>query len=82
MIQTDSIETRVALLEQSIGTINQTLIRIENRLDNFEHRVYERFDKMDSKIDKLNSDAKSDFRWLLAIISGLGLIMAHGFKWF
>jgi hypothetical protein len=60
----NSEQTRIALLEQSIGTINQTLIRIEN------------------EIKDIRKDMKTDFRWLLTIIAGLGAIMAHGFHWF
>lgn len=64
----DSIPTRVALLEMSIVTINATLIRLEG--------------KMDKGFYDLRKDMKSDFRWLLTIIAGLGAIMAHGFHWF
>ncbi len=64
----DNIPTRVALLEQSIATINQTLIRLES--------------KMDKGFDDIRKDMKSDFRWILTIITGLGAIMAHGFHWF
>jgi hypothetical protein len=64
----NSIDTRVALLESSIATINQTMFRLEN--------------KMDKGFDDMKKDAKADFRWLLTIIGGLGFIMAHGFHWF
>lgn len=59
-----SDETRLALLEQSIGSINNTLLSIQ------------------SEIKEIRKDLKSDFRWILAIIGGLGFIMAHGFHWF
>lgn len=66
----NSIDTRVALLEMSISNINDTLGRIEHRLD-----------KMDDKIDGVRKEMKSDFRWILAFIVGLAGVMAHGFHW-
>ena len=96
----NSLETRVALLEASISNINQTLIRLENKMDKGFDYVHRRFDDVDhnlnrfeAKMDKQFTDArnefkdvrkdmKTDFRWLLAIIGGLGLVMAHGFHWF
>ena len=30
----------------------------------------------------MRKEMKSDFRWLLTIIGGLGFVMAHGFHWF
>lgn len=73
----DPVETlvKVALLEQSIGHINQTLIRIEKRLD-----------KIDDQFNEFRRDVKSDFRWMIGLMigfgSGLSAVMAHGFHWF
>lgn len=39
----DSHETRIALLEQSIGHIGQTLLRIESKIDNLEIRLNNRY---------------------------------------
>jgi len=74
-IQPDSIDTRVALLEQSIGHVNQTLTRIENDLRDFKSEI-----KKDMK--DIRNEAKSNFRWILTVIGALGTIMAHGFHWF
>lgn len=82
----DSVDTRVALLEQSIGHINQTLI-------NLSHSVEKLDAKMDQGFRDLRQDMKSDFKWLMGMIIGLaaftvsgflglGSIMAHGFHWF
>jgi hypothetical protein len=60
--------TRLALLEQSIEHINQTMQRLELSMNS-------KFDKLDTKID-------SNFKWLLMIIVGLSGVMAHGFHWF
>ncbi len=64
----NSLETRVALVEMAILNINQTLIRLEN--------------KIDSGFSEIKREMRNDFRLLLTVIGGLGAIMAHGFKWF
>lgn len=74
-----SDDVRLALLEQSINNINDTLVRFEKR-----------FDKIDEKLDtiekSIRTDMRSDFRWLVTIFGGLLLglsgVMAHGFHWF
>jgi len=71
----NSIDTRVALLEVSISSINQTMVRLENKMDS-------QFNETKNDFKDLRKDMKTDFRWLLAIIGGLGFIMAHGFHWF
>ncbi len=68
-------ETRLALLEQSIGHINETLQRFEKRFDN-----------VDQELKAIRKESKADFFWLLLIIGGtfassLG-ILAKGFHWF
>ena len=67
-----NVETRVSLLEQSIGYINQTLIRIENDSKEFRNEI--------------RRDMRSDFRWIvgLMITFSLGLlgVMSKGFHWF
>jgi hypothetical protein len=64
----NSIDTRVALLEQSIGHINDTLIRIENNNKEFRRDV--------------KSDFRWVIGIMIAFGSGLMGVMAHGFKWF
>ena len=71
----NGIETRVALLEMSIANINQTLIRIESKMDS---QIIE----IKNEIKEIRKDMKSDFRLILTIIAALGGIMAHGFHWF
>ena len=67
-------KVKVALLEQSIGHINQTLIRVEKTLENTNKSI----ERLDSKLD-------SRFLWLLSFgiagFSGLLGVMAHGFHW-
>ena len=75
----DSIDTRVALLEASISTINQTLIRMEAKMD-------KQFDDIKLDIREIRRDSRSDFKCLLSMIIGstvgITAIMAHGFHWF
>lgn len=77
-IYPNSLDTRVALLEQSIGMINQTLVRIETNM-------HDGFRDLREDMKDLKKDVKSDFRWLvgLMIAFGTGLlgVMAHGFHW-
>lgn len=86
-------ETRVALLEQSIEHISNTLIRLDSKMDaGFERmndrfdKVDARFDKMDARLDKMNDRIWSNFLWLLSMMlglaaGGLGLLI-KGFHWF
>ena len=48
-------DTKIALLEQSIGHINETLLRIEK------------------KLETVDSDVKSNFKWILGIFIPLFL---------
>ncbi len=85
-------DTRLALLEQSIGHINETMIRIEKRFDAIDFR----FDRMEKRLDsieervssgfiRLDQKIDSNFQWLLGIYIGgfasLFGIVAHGFNW-
>ena len=62
-------ETRVALLEQSIGHINETLLRIEKGFDAVDFR----FDRIEKRIDALSDDMKQR-------IDALSDDMKQGFK--
>jgi uncharacterized coiled-coil protein SlyX len=72
-------ETRIALLEQSIWHINETLVRIEKRLDTIDSDMKTGFNRLDSKID-------SKFIWLISFgigaFAGLFGMMAHAMHWF
>lgn len=82
-------KVKVALLEQSIGHINQTLIRIEKRLDGFDNQ----FAVMGSEFKEIRRDMQSNFKWTIGMmisltvftisgLTGLASLMAHGFHWF
>lgn len=66
-----SIDTRVALLEQSIGTINQTLIEIKD----IRSEINSNFRWTLGAFIGLGS-------LMLTGFSGMFAMMAHGFHWF
>lgn len=77
-----STQTKIALLEQSIGFINETLIRIEKRFDNIdkkfenlEHSINKRFDNVDKRFEKVEKEIScvrelgwSQFKWIMGTI--------------
>lgn len=81
-------ETRIALLEQSIGHIGEALIRIEKKMDDgFNQlnvrmdRIEGRMDGMEGRMDAINSRLLTHFYWTaIGFASVLGLI-AHALKW-
>ena len=54
-------DTRIALLEQSIININDTLKRLETKIDN-NHK------EMQEQISRLCAQNWSQFRWVIGII--------------
>lgn len=82
------VETKVAVLDETVRNINAALDRIDRRFDGVERR----FDGVERRLDSLATEHRSDFRWLLGVMlagfgtmltGGLGLlgIMARGFHW-
>lgn len=71
----ETIDTRVALLEVAISHINETLVRLENKID-------KQFDEVKLDIKEVTKDVKFDFIFVIGAICGLAAIMAHGFHWF
>ena len=53
-------DVRLALLEQSIVNINDTLVRFEKR-----------FDQIDSKFTLMHSENKTHHRWTMGAVFGL-----------
>ena len=76
-----SEETRLALLEQSINNINDTMVRFEKRFD----KIDERFDKIGEKLDKIDAKIDANLKWILKIFLPIFLgmlgVMARGFHW-
>jgi uncharacterized coiled-coil protein SlyX len=64
-------DTRLALLEQSINHINETLKRMEKR-----------FDLMDQKFESLNNKLWSMQLWIIGGFASILLIIAHSLHWF
>jgi len=67
-------DTRIALLEQSIGHINQTLIRIEKRLDTMDAKI-------DARFDSLNNRIWNNFLWIIGGFTAILGILAHALHW-
>lgn len=78
-------DTRLALLEQSIKNINETMLRIENRFDRLENKVDDGFKKVNEKIDDtyktlsskiddtyktLNNRLWTNFLWIMGTYVG------------
>jgi hypothetical protein len=63
-----SEETRLALLEQSINNINNTLVRFEKR-----------FDQIDAKFDKLDTKIDTNHKWCVGLISGVYILLGSAF---
>lgn len=76
------IETKVALLGQSFDNINETLKEIKYELKEIKSEIRDFRKETKDDFKDIRKEMKSDFRWILAIISGLGGIMAKGFHWF
>ncbi len=80
------IETRVALLELSISTINQTLVRLENTIASGFEKIDTKFEKIELKIEKLDSKLSSRFFWLLGLYlagcAGILTVIAKSAHWF
>ena len=70
-----SDEVKLALLEQSINSINQTLIRFESRFDQITKEIKDNNKNLESRLDvmskELKSDSRSNFFWVLGSILGL-----------
>ena len=97
------LPTRVAVLEQIARTTLATLERLDRRIElqselmekRFEQQAVvmeRRMNRMDDRMDRLETAMTSQFRWLLGTIFGLaGLtvtgfgallgVVAHGFHW-
>lgn len=65
----DNNTTRIAVLETIAAQINQTLIRLENKMDEGFSRIDKKFDnierkleRMDDKIDNVRKENTSHFR--------------------
>ncbi len=48
----DTNDVRLALLEQSIININETMLRFEKRFD----KIDQRFDQIENRLDKINKN--------------------------
>lgn len=78
-------DVRIAILENSMSHIFQTLERIENRFDKIDRKLELMDQKIDDGFSKVNNRMWTNFLWLLGVMSafsvGLLGIMAKGFHW-
>ena len=58
-------DTRLALLEQSIININDTLKRFEKRFDSLENKIDSGFGEINKKFDAVNNRIWSNFFWII-----------------
>jgi hypothetical protein len=65
-------DTRLALLEQSIGHINETMIRIEKRFD----AIDKRFDRLENRIEDVRKNSWSQFCWVMGFMLALSTAFA------
>ena len=72
----------IGLLKQQQDFNNQAILNIEKRLDTSFASMDSTFNRIDKRMDHLEKEMRANFYWLLGVIGALGLIMAHGFKWF
>ena len=77
----DSLDTRVAILEQIARDIGATLDRIESRMDRIEARIDRLEDRMDRQFRWLMGVMLGGFVSMLAGFAGMLGVMAHGFHW-
>ncbi len=70
----NTTDTRIALLEQSIGHINDSLKSIDNRFEKIDKRfdkIDEKFDKIDEQFREIRKESKSQFWYTLTFIVAL-----------
>ncbi len=81
-----STETRIALLEQSIGHLDETLLRIDRKIDIRFDEMEKKFSKIDQQLEKFNDRIWANFYWILGSLFTLTSlmcgVMAKGFGWF
>ena len=67
-------ESRITRLEVTIENINQTLIRVENRLEHLENKI-------DDGFKSLNNRIWNNFYWMVAGFGSVLTLIAHSLHW-
>ncbi len=82
----NSQETRLALLEQSIGHIHESIERLEKSIHGGFEVTNHNLAKIEARLDKFNERIWANFYWILGTMASLtGIVigvMAKGFGWF
>lgn len=74
-------DTRLALLEQSIGHINESLLRIEKRFDSVEKRIDVLSDDMKQGFKDVNNRLWTFFFWMVGGYASILGLIAHALHW-
>lgn len=78
-------EGRVTRIELSIESINQTLIRLEKRMESIDNKMDGSLKVLDNKIDvgfkSLNDRLWNNFYWMIGGFTGVLGILARVLHW-
>jgi len=74
-------DTRIALLEQSINHINETMLRIEKRFDTMDKRFDFLEARMDSGFKDVNNRLWANFFWMIGGFAGILAVIAKASEW-
>src|SRR5271165_1625917 len=77
----DSLETRVAVLENAVAHIQQSLSRIENRLEMMDRRFDVSTDKMGRQFEAMNESNNRRFETLDAKLDKMNDRTTSHFRW-
>jgi chromosome segregation ATPase len=72
-------DTRLALLEQSISHINETMMRIEKRFDSIDKKfddANKRFDRLENRIEDVRKNSWSQFCWVMGFMLAVATAFA------
>ncbi len=78
-------DTRIALLEQSIGFINETMTRLEKRFDSMENKIDTLgivvTQEMKMGFKDVNNRLWTNFFWMVGGFAGVLGLVAHALHW-
>jgi hypothetical protein len=81
----DSTLTRVAVLETTVSHINETLARIETKMDyNFDYlnkKMDSKFEALENRFTKIDNRLWSSFMWTVTAFAGVFLMLAKIKGW-
>ncbi len=75
-------DARLAVLETTIGHINETLIRFEKRFDNLDNKMDDLRKEMTAGFRDINNRLWFNFIWVVGGFIGVLTLIARLFHWF